>query len=235
MNFKEHILELRNRLIIILIFFIIITFVGYGFSEKIYYFLLIPLKQLDSNLQLVYTGLTEAFFTYLKLAVFFAFTLTAPFILWQIYRFINPALYSKERKMVIASFSLIPLLFWAGMMFAYYIVFPLAWRFFLTFEKNPDINLILQAKINEYLSLVIHIMLAFGFAFQLPLILLLLLWSKLIDTQFLIKKRRIAIVIFFIIAAIITPPDVISQLLLAVPMIIMYELTIIYSKKYGKK
>jgi sec-independent protein translocase protein TatC len=179
----------------------------------------------------IYTGLTEAFFTYIQIAAFAALSLTMPVISFQIYKFIAPGLYPKERHIASAILCLAPILFWSGGLFVFYCVVPKAWQFFLSFEiKDATMPLILEARISEYLHLIIQLILAFGLAFQLPVIFLILTLLGIVSSAFLINKRRIAIVINFVIAGIITPPDILSQIALALPMLLLYELSILACK-----
>jgi len=229
----DHISELKSRLTIIAIFFFISFLVCYYYSEYIFQFLLEPLVNIigREGRKIIYTGLAEAFFTYLNLSAFTAFLISIPLIAMQIYLFVKPALYPEERSIAKAIFFCSPLLFLIGAVFVFYFVIPKAWGFFLGFEiPNSDIPLLLEARISEYLSLVIKLVLAFGLAFQMPVILVILALLGFITHEALRQKRRIAIVINFIIAGIITPPDILSQVALAIPMVLLYELSIISCK-----
>ncbi|MEY3196973.1 MAG: hypothetical protein RLZZ59_341 [Pseudomonadota bacterium] len=176
---------------------------------------------------MIYTGLAEAFFTYLSLSVFVGFILSVPVIAVQIYLFISPGLYKFERKTAALILSSAPLLFILGGIFVFYLVIPRAWGFFMSFESvDASVPLLLEARISEYLSLVIKLIMAFGFAFQMPVILAILGLFGIVSAESLKKKRRIAILINFIIAGIVTPPDVISQISLAIPMLLLYEFSI---------
>lgn len=235
LTIKEHLLELRSRLVCIAYFFIVVAMVSYFYSKEIYFFLLKPLldhyKDSEKNAKIIYTNLTEAFFTYIKLALWSATFVTLPLLLTQIYRFTSPALSRQTQKVVLPYMLLSVLLFFLGTFFAYYFVFPNAWQFFLSFESsninNTGATIALEARVSEYLSLSLQIILAFGIAFQSPILLMILEKTGIITVETLRSKRRIAIVIIFIIAAVITPPDVISQIILAALMILLYELAIL--------
>ncbi|AFC70745.1 twin-arginine translocase subunit TatC [Rickettsia australis] len=228
-SFQEHLLELKIRLLRIFTAFIIIFAICYYFSDYIYSFLLKPLAKLsgDTVRNIIYTGLTEAFFTYIKLAAFTAFTIIIPIIALECYLFINPGLYHHEKKIIAFILFMSPILFWCGSIFVFYFVMPKAWNFFLSFEKRDMIvPIVLEARISEYLNLVIHLIIAFGVAFQLPIVIIILNILKIVKVQTLKQKRRIAVVINFIIAGILTPPDILSQFALAIPLLLLYETSI---------
>jgi len=227
----NHLIELKKRILFCILALIIFSCISYFFAEEIFNFLITPLEKMASKTyerKFIYTNLSEVFFSYIKLALFAGFILTFPIMASQIYLFIAPGLYKKEKKTFLPFVILSPMLFLLGGAFAYYVIFPLAWKFFLSFEtvKETAIPILLEAKVSEYIALVMSFIIAFGLAFQLPLLLLLLVSFNFIDREWLIKKRKVAIVAIFIVAAIITPPDIISQIALAIPMVILYELSI---------
>lgn len=237
-TFNEHLTEIKYRIKIIFAFFLFALIVSYIFSNHIYKFFLDPLIDLNNlnSRKIIYTGLTEAFFTYLKLSIFTAFCATFPIIIWQIYSFVVPGLYDFEKKIVALILFLSPILFFLGSFFVYYCVMPRAWSFFLSFENNnPQIPLVLEARISEYLSLVMQLITAFGIAFQMPVAIILLKIMHLIKISTLKQYRRFAIVINFIIAAIFTPPDILSQIALALPMLLLYELSILLCQLIEKR
>lgn len=237
-SYLEHFRELKQRLILCLIFFLASTILCYFFSQNLYNFLVEPLANLAEfkDRKMIYTGLTEAFFTYLKLSIFGGVALSIPVFFFHIYRFASPGLDKNEKFNLLPVLIFSPFLFLCGAALVYYYLFPLAWKFFLGFEQNSlPITIVLEARISEYLSLVTHLILAFGIAFQLPIALVLLVKFSIISTKQLIKRRRLAIVAIFAISAVITPPDAISQLALAIPMILLYELSIIACKLTEKK
>lgn len=238
MNFLDHLKELRQKLIYSIIFFIFSFIISFYFSQSIFEFLAKPLTSIlqDGN-GLIYTALQEAFLTNVKVAFFTAAFISFPFLSFQIWSFISPGLLKKEKKISLPSLIAIPFLFLLGAAVVYYLISPIAWKFFLSFQTSQadSINITLQAKMNEYLSLMMTFIFAFGLAFQLPVILLLLVRVGVLTIQQLVSFRKYAIVLAFIFAAIITPPDPFSQISLALPVIILYEVSILISRFLSKK
>tara|TARA_B100000123_G_scaffold268615_1_gene243505 strand:- start:688 stop:1458 length:771 start_codon:yes stop_codon:yes gene_type:complete len=232
-SFVSHLTELRKRLINSFIF-LIIFFIGcYFFAEHIYGFLVEPyasaVKNDDLNRRLIFTALQETFLTYLKVSFFTAFFVTCPFILMQIWKFIAPGLYKHEKIAILPYLVLTPILFFLGGVLVYYLIMPLAIKFFLSFESSgvsTNLPIQLEAKVNEYLSLVMKLIFAFGISFQLPVVLSLLARIGLVDSDFLKQRRKYVVVIIFAAAALLTPPDPITQIGLAIPLLILYELSI---------
>jgi len=236
----EHLIELKKRVMIALLAFIIATCICYGFAADIYAFLVQPLAAAfpeGEYRRLIYTGLTEAFFTYLKLALFAGFFVSFPIIATQVYVFLAPGMYKQERRAFIPYLAAAPGLFLVGAAFVYYLVFPAAWKFFLGFESsgiNGSLPIQLETRVAEYLSLSMHLILAFGLSFQLPLVLVLLVKSGIINVDKLKKGRRYAIVIIVSVAAFITPPDIFSQIALSVPLYVLYEISILLCRNMKK-
>jgi sec-independent protein translocase protein TatC len=234
MPLLDHLIELRTRLLWSAVTFLLIFFACYYFSTKIYLFLAQPLadvfRENGEARRMIYTGLTEAFFTYLKVAMFAAAFFSFPVIATQLWLFIAPGLYRSEKRALLPFLLASPILFVMGAALAYYFIFPVAWKFFISFEApggNGGIPIQLEAKVGEYLDLVMKLIFAFGIAFQLPVALSLMAKVGIISSAGLKKYRRYAIVGMFVIAAILAPPDIITQIGLAVPLIALYELSII--------
>jgi len=227
----EHLRELRRRVVISALAFFIATILCYLLSGDIYRFLAAPLAESYGveNGRLIYTGLTEAFLTYIRLSIFAGFVISFPIIAWQAYAFIAPGLYKKEKKVILPFIMAAPVLFIMGSALAYYFIFPMAWKFFMSFQSAGGEGVMaiqLEARVSEYLSLATSLIIAFGLAFQMPLVLLLLAYAGFVTSSGMSKKRKYAIIGIFTLAAVITPPDIISQIGLALPMILLYECSI---------
>lgn len=228
----SHIAELRARVIRTALFFLAAFLLCYTFSELLYRLLLTPLEASfddPSQRKLIYTGLTEAFFTYMKTAYYGAVCLTAPFGMMQIYLFVAPGLYAHEKKMFCPITVGFPFLFLLGASLAYYAVMPLAYRFFLGFESPSDgvgAGITLEARVSEYLALSAQLIFAFGMVFQFPLLMAGAVLSGAVPLEKLRNFRKYAIVAALITAALLTPPDIVSQVMLAIPIIVFYEITL---------
>ncbi len=241
-SFIGHLTELRSRLVKSIIYLFIFFIICYFFAEDIYSFLVEPyaeaVKDDGVNRRLIFTALHETFITYLKVAFFTAMFVSSPIILTQIWKFIAPGLYKNEKRALLPYLIATPTLFLLGGMLVYYLVMPLAIKFFLTFETSAQVGglpIQLEAKVNEYLSLIMRLIFAFGISFQLPVLLSLLARVGFIDSEYLKKRRKYVIVIIFIAAAILTPPDPITQIGLGIPLLILYELSILSVKIIEKK
>ncbi len=231
MSLIDHISELRKRLLWSFLYILIIFIVCFYFADELFAFLAFPLVNLldiEKGQGFIYTALQEAFFTELKIAFFFALFFSFPLVAIQIWRFIAPGLYSKEKRAFLPFLVATPILFFAGGAMVYYIISPLAWKFFLSYQNldSTGVPIRLEAKMGEYLSLMMRFIFAFGLAFQLPVALGLLAKANLVTYTSLIKFRKYSIVIAFLAAAFLTPPDPFSQISLALPIIILYEISI---------
>ena len=241
-GFISHLTELRKRLIQSFVCLLVLFVICYIFSEEIYNFLVAPyaeaVKNSEIQRRLIFTALQETFLTYIKVSFFTAFFFTSPFILIQIWKFIAPGLYEHEKSAIMPYLVVTPILFLLGGMLVYYLIMPLAIKFFLSFESTgitTSLPIQLEAKVNEYLSLVMKLIFAFGLSFQLPVVLSLLARVGFVDSEFLKTSRKYVVIIIFTAAAILTPPDPITQIGLAIPLLILYELSIISVRMIEKK
>lgn len=237
----QHLVELRNRLLWSIGALVIGFVLCYLVSEQLYTFLVQPLADLmegQPGRRLIYTGLHEAFFTYLKVAFFGSVCLTFPIVAGQIWAFVAPGLYKHERRAFLPFLMATPVLFLMGASLVYYLIFPLAWDFFMSFEQEGGagtLAIVMEPKVNEYLSLVMKLIFAFGLSFQLPVVLMLMARAGMVTSKGLAEKRKFAVVLTFAAAAVLTPPDVISQVGLGIPILLLYEISIIGTKMVEKK
>jgi sec-independent protein translocase protein TatC len=236
---KSHLKELRNRLLIAFTAYLTAVCICFSYADVLNQLLLIPLFKTisadDLPRKLIFTGLTEGFNNHIHVAMYAGFCLAFPVIAWEIYFFIAPAFYRSERIALLTVLFFSPLLFALGATLAYFYVMPAAWKFFLTFERQGVIPIVFEARISEYVNLASELIVGFGLAFQLPLIMASLVWLKIIDCSTLRKSRRYTIVIIFILAALLTPPDVFSQIALAIPLLLLYEISLLICQMLEKK
>ena len=244
MPLLDHLIELRQRLLYSVIGLFVAFLVCFYFAQDLYNILVDPLADilLESGLQsdprLIYTDLTEVFFTHVKVAFFFGAFISCPVFLGQLWLFVAPGLYRNEKHAFAPFLIATPVLFFIGGALVYFVIMPLAWQFFLSFQQaggEGTLPIELEAKVNEYLSLVMTLIFAFGLCFQLPVIMTLLARTGLATSEGMAAKRKYAIVGVFIVAAIFTPPDPISQISLAIPIILLYEVSIQMAKLVEKK
>jgi sec-independent protein translocase protein TatC len=231
--FTDHLEELRKRLVTCFIAVGVGFLITYGFKEKLFYFLTRPLvsvmKEGDS---LIFTGLPEAFFTYLKVSLLAGIMLATPVLLYQFWIFVAPGLYHKERRILLPIVFLSTVFFVGGALFGYFVVFPFGFKFFLSFATE---TIRPMPSMKEYLGFSAKLLLAFGLVFELPLVITFMARLGIVSVDFLKKNRKYAILIFFAGAAIITPPDVVTQVMMALPLMILYEISIVGARIFGKK
>ena len=241
MPLLEHLTELRNRLGICVGIFVVLFIAclvrpfgteTQNIADIVYLFLQKPLADIlqEQGGRMIFTALHEAFFTQIKVAFFTAIFVSFPMVLMQVWRFVAPGLYTSEKLAFLPFLIATPVLFFLGGAMVYYLVIPLAWDFFLSFQvggSDTSLSIEVEPRISEYLSLVMRLIFAFGLSFELPVIILLMAKSGIVTADALAKGRKYFILGAFIAAAILTPPDIISQVLLAVPIIVLYELSIV--------
>jgi sec-independent protein translocase protein TatC len=236
----EHLIELRRRLMWSLLAVLLAFLVCFWFAKPIYNLLLWPYRLAvgsDAPIEMIYTAPQEFFFTQVKLAMFGAIFIAFPVIASQIYMFVAPGLYRNERKAFLPYLIATPILFLLGAALVYFVAMPLAMKFFLSMQQTGDtqVQIHLTARVSEYLSLIMALILGFGICFQLPVLLTLLARAGIVTAAGLKRYRRHAILGVFVVAAVLTPPDPISQISLALPTILLYELSIFAVKLVEKK
>lgn len=236
----EHLVELRRRLLWALAATFVAFLVCFWFAKPIYNLLLWPYRLaagVDAPIELIYTAPQEFFFTQVKLALFGAIFIAFPVIASQLYMFVAPGLYRKERKAFLPFLIATPILFLMGAALVYFVAMPLAMRFFLSMQETGDsgVQILLTAKVSEYLSLIMMLIIGFGICFQLPVLLTLLARAGLVGSETLKHYRRHAILGVFLAAAILTPPDPVSQIALALPTLLLYEVSIFAVRMVEKK
>jgi sec-independent protein translocase protein TatC len=231
--FTSHLEDLRKRIIRCIVA-VLLGFLGsYAFAEQIFDILIKPLSAaLPPESLLIYTGLPEAFFVYLKLSLFAGLFLASPVLLWEIWCFVAPGLYDQEKKYVYPFVIFSTVFFSIGVSFGYFIVFPIAFKFFMSYGSESIRAL---PSIKEYLNFSCKLLFAFGVVFELPLFVLFLAKIGLVNAKMLRSKRKFAILGIFVLSAVLTPPDIVSQILMAFPMIVLYEISILVAKAFGKK
>jgi sec-independent protein translocase protein TatC len=245
MPLLDHLIELRQRMLYSFIALFVAFVVCFVFAQALFDFLVQPLADIlieregvRGARRLIFTDLTEVFFTHIKIAFFFGAFISSPIFLTQLWLFVAPGLYRNEKTALAPFLVASPVLFFMGGALVYFVLFPLAWQFFLSFETmggGDTLPIELEAKVSEYLSLVMKLIFAFGLCFQLPVLMTLLARVGIASSKGMAEKRKYAIVGVFIVAAVITPPDPISQLSLAIPIIVLYEVSILMAKLVEKK
>jgi sec-independent protein translocase protein TatC len=241
MPLLDHLVELRTRLLYSFIAFIAAFAVSFFFAQEIYDFFVRPLARAmegREHARMIFTALYEPFLAQIKVAFYTALFVSFPVISAQIWMFVAPGLYKNEKKAFLPFLFATPILFFMGGALVYYFIMPLAWEFFLNFQTmggEGALPVEVEPKVDQYLSLVLRLIFAFGLAFELPVLLMLLAKVGIVTSTGLAAKRRYAIVGVFVMAAVLTPPDVISQIGLAIPIILLYEVSIIGARMIERK
>jgi sec-independent protein translocase protein TatC len=236
MPLMEHLVELRRRLIWSLVAFVV-CFVGcYFISKQIFDFLTRPLATIwegQEGRHLIYTALQEKFFADVKVAMFGGLVISFPVIASQVWGFVAPGLYKNEKMAFLPFLIATPIMFATGASFVYFIFIPNAFRFFTSFEEvahGGSLAITAEPRVTEYLDLIIQLILGFGIVFELPVLLTLLVSAELLETKMLAKHRRYAVLIGFVISAILTPPDALSMMMMAIPLVGLYEISIVIGR-----
>ena len=231
--FLGHLEELRKRLVACAIAIGVGFVASYAFSERLFQVLIMPLKAvMPEGEKLIFTNLPEMFFTYLKVAFLSGVLVVSPFVFYQLWLFIAPGLYQREKRYVIPFVVASTILFVGGALFGYFVVFPFGFKFFIGFT-NEYVKALPSVK--EYFSLSVKLLFAFGIVFELPVVLFFLTKMGIVTPEYLRRQRKYAILLAFIIGAILTPPDVITQCMMAVPLMVLYEIGILVSVMARKK
>ncbi len=242
----EHLIELRKRLLWSVAALLVAFFACWGFAGQVFEFMAKPLIEAfgdSADAKLIYTSLTEKFFVDIKIGFYTALFLTFPLIANQLWKFVAPGLYRNEQRALLPYLVASPILFFLGGAVVYYGIMPLAWKFFLSYQNvapGPDapanfVEIVALPKVSEYLGLVVKLVFAFGLFFQMPVVLTLLAHAGIVSADGLASKRKYAVVIMFGLAAVLTPPDVISQIGLALPGLLLYEISIMLARRVERR
>ena len=231
--FMAHLLELRNRLLRVFIAVLVIFAILFPFSEALYLYVSEPLRAfLPSASTMIATDITSPFLTPFKLTLVSAMFISMPYTLYQLWAFVAPALYQQEKKIAVPLFCTSVILFYTGMAFAYYLVFPLVFMFFTSVAPE---GISVMPDIRAYLDFVLKLFMAFGLSFQIPVAVVILCWIGTVNPNKLAKKRPYVFVLCFIVGMLLTPPDIISQALLAIPMWLLFEVGILFGRLVSNK
>lgn len=229
----SHLVELRNRILRALLSVLVVFLCLVYFAEDLYHYLAKPLLEvLPANSSMIATDVASPFFAPFKLTLVLSFFLAIPYVLYQVWAFVAPGLYKNEKKLVVPLLVSSTLLFYAGMAFAYFVVFPLAFAFFTSVAPS---GVTVSTDITSYLDFVLKLFFAFGVSFEIPIAIILLCWTGVTDAQTLRAKRPFVIVGAFVVGMLLTPPDVISQTLLALPMWVLFEVGVVAGSMYANK
>ena len=231
MTLMQHFAELRRRILWTLLVFVFAFCFGWVVAPYVESFLASPLLKVWNDATLLYTGLSDGLMIQFSLATLVAMIITIPVLMWHIWAYVAPGLHKNEKEFLLPIFLLSPVLFVIGAAFAFYILFPFVFRFFIELNESGTLPTVLMPAIRGYLIFVIGLLKVFGIAFQLPLVLVLLNRAGVLSRTSAVKCRKYVIVCIFIVAAVLTPPDIISQILLAIPMWLLFEASIFFMRK----
>lgn len=236
MTLMQHFIELRRRILWTAVIFVLSFGIGWFLVPELQRFLTQPLLAAWPDAKLLYTGLPDGIMIQFSLSSLFAIIITIPVAIWHIWAFVAPGLHNKEKKLILPIIIMSPVLFLAGAAFAFYVLFPPAFKYFIEINQASPVPSLMMPSVTDYLSLTIKFLKIFGISFQLPLVMILLNKIGVVSREFFVKSRRYAIVVIFLVAAILTPTvDIISQLLLALPLCALFEIAILFMKKQPKQ
>lgn len=231
MTLLQHFAELRRRVLWLLLFFVIAFGIGWVVAPYLQEFLSMPLLSIWPDGTMLYTGLADGLMIQFSLSTLFAMFVSAPVLLWHVWAFVSPGLHGPERKIIAPMLIASPVLFLTGMAFAFYVLFPVAFKFFIELNNSSPVPAMLLPAVRDYLGFAIRLLKAFGIAFQLPLVLIMLNRVGVLSRATIIKSRRYAVVGIFVLSAILTPPDIVSQCMLALPLWALFEISLLFMKK----
>lgn len=231
MTLMQHFAELRRRILWTALVFVCAAMAGWCVAPGLQEFLTAPLMRVWRDGTLLYTGVTDGLMIRFSLAVLFAIFVSIPVALWHFWAYVSPGLQKNERKFILPILLLSPVLFLVGAGFAFYILFPFVFQFFIELNLASPVPSVVMPVARDYLSFAIGLLKVFGIAFQLPLVMVLLNRLGMLPRHVVVKMRRYAIVIIVVVAAVLTPPDVVSQILLALPMWALFEISILFMRR----
>jgi len=231
MTLMQHFSELRRRLLWTLVVFVFSFGLGWVVAPFVELFLTQPLLNIWHDAALLYTGLSDGLMIQFSLATLVALVITIPVLMWHIWAYVAPGLHKNEKQFLLPIFVFSPVLFLCGAAFAFYILFPIVFKFFIDLSEASTVPAVLFPAVRGYLIFVIDLLKVFGIAFQLPLVMVLLNRIGVLPKVKAIKSRRYVIILIFIMAAVLTPPDIVSQILLAVPMWLLFEISLLFMRK----
>ena len=231
MTLMQHFAELRRRILWCALIFIFAFCLGWVVSPYVELFLTRPLLNVWADAALLYTGISDGLMIQFSLATLVALVITVPVLLWHVWAYVAPGLHKNEKQFLVPIFLLSPILFVMGAAFAFYILFPFVFKFFLELNESMYVPTVLMPAVTGYLAFSIGLLKVFGIAFQLPLVLVCLNRVGVLSKESVIKSRRYVIIAVFIVAAMLTPPDIVSQVLLALPMLFLFEISILFMKR----
>ena len=231
MTLTQHFAELRRRILWTLVVFVFAFGVGWVVAPFVESFLTRPLMAVWNDAKLLYTGLSDGLMIQFSLATLVALIITVPVLMWHIWAYIAPGLHKNEKQFVLPIFLFSPVLFLIGAAFAFYVLFPIVFKFFIDLNKSGTLPVVLIPSVRGYLSFAIDLLKVFGIAFQLPLVLILLNRIGVLSRRTAQRSRKYVIVVIFIVAAVLTPPDIVSQILLAAPMWALFEISLLFMKR----